>query len=104
VYWSSCDVLVFACQILMKLEFFRLISEKHILIFMNIRPVGAVPWGRTDRHDEANSRFSLFCERAYKKVASDVHGRRLDLRSEFRDSDDRKLASFNVAQHSSFWS
>jgi len=30
----------------------------------------AVPWGRTDgqtdRHDEANSRFSKFCERIYK--------------------------------------
>jgi len=23
-----------------------------------------VPCGRTDRHDEANSRFSQFCERA----------------------------------------
>ena len=27
-----------------------------------------VPWGRTDRHDEAKSRFSQFCERAYKRV------------------------------------
>jgi hypothetical protein len=23
--------------------------------------------GQTDRHDEANSRFSQFCERAYKR-------------------------------------
>jgi len=26
-----------------------------------------VPCGRTDRHDEANSRFSQFCERALKR-------------------------------------
>jgi len=23
-----------------------------------------VPWGQTERHDEANCRFSQFCERA----------------------------------------
>jgi hypothetical protein len=39
---------------------------------MNIRPVGAqaVPCGwadtRTDKYEEANSRFSQFCERALK--------------------------------------
>jgi hypothetical protein len=34
---------------------------------MKIRPVGAELFhagGRADRHDEANSRFSQFCERA----------------------------------------
>jgi len=34
---------------------------------MKIRPVGAELFhadGRTDRHDDANSRFSQFCERA----------------------------------------
>ena len=31
---------------------------------MKIRPVGAEFIIRTDRHDEANSRFSQFCERA----------------------------------------
>jgi hypothetical protein len=42
---------------------------------MNIRPVGAEliyadvrTGGRTDRQDEANSRFSQFCERALKPV------------------------------------
>ena len=33
---------------------------------MKIRPVGAEMFhagGRTERHDEANSRFSQFCER-----------------------------------------
>jgi len=41
---------------------------------MEILPVGAELLhadgrkdGRRDRHDEANSRFSKFCERAYKK-------------------------------------
>ena len=40
---------------------------------MKIRPVGA-EWfhadGRTDGYDEANGRFSKFCERAKKKVQS----------------------------------
>jgi len=31
--------------------------------FIGIR---VVPCGHTDSHDEANSRFSQFCERAYK--------------------------------------
>jgi len=33
---------------------------------MKIRPVGAevIPYGRTDRHDKANSRFRQFSERA----------------------------------------
>jgi len=34
---------------------------------MNIRPAGAELFhadGQTDRHNEANSRFSQFCERA----------------------------------------
>ena len=39
---------------------------------MKIRPVGhellyADRQGRTDRHDEANGRFSQFCERVFKK-------------------------------------
>jgi hypothetical protein len=46
-------------------------KNTQILNFMKIRPVGAELFhangqtdGRTDRHDEANSRFSQFCERA----------------------------------------
>jgi hypothetical protein len=38
---------------------------------MKIRPVGAelfLAERQTDRHDEANSRFSQFCERAFKKI------------------------------------
>jgi len=39
---------------------------------MKIRPVGAEMWtdGRTDRHDEANSHFSKFCERFKKNLAT----------------------------------
>jgi hypothetical protein len=51
----------------MKLEFSRQIFEKYVSNFMKIRPVGAEMFhadGRTDRHDETNSRFSQFCERA----------------------------------------
>jgi hypothetical protein len=36
---------------------------------MKIRPVGSELFhadGQMDRHDEANSRFSQFCESAYK--------------------------------------
>jgi hypothetical protein len=29
--------------------------------------------GQTDRHDEANSRFPKFCERAYKRKFVPVH-------------------------------
>jgi len=29
--------------------------------------------GQTDRHDEANSRFPKFCERAYKREVVPVH-------------------------------
>jgi hypothetical protein len=42
---------------------------------MKIRPVGAELFradGQTGRHDEANSRFSQFCERAYKKEDSEL--------------------------------
>ena len=37
---------------------------------MKIRLVGAEFYagGRTDRHDEANSRFPQFCERASKRL------------------------------------
>jgi len=42
--------------------------SKNTLIpnFMKIRPVGAeiFPCGRTERHDEADGRFSHFCESA----------------------------------------
>ena len=55
----------------MKLELSRQILKKYIQIsnLMKIRPVGAElfyadRW--TDGHDDANGRFSRFCERVWK--------------------------------------
>jgi len=53
----------------MVLEFSQQISGEKTQIsnFIKIRPVGALLFhadGRTDRHDEADSRFTQFCERA----------------------------------------
>ena len=45
----------------------RFSKNAQIPNFMKTRPVGYELFhedGRTDRHDEANSRFSQFCERA----------------------------------------
>jgi hypothetical protein len=54
----------------MKLEFsWQIFSENTQLSnFMKIRPVGADADKRTDRHDEANCRFSQFCERPEKNA------------------------------------
>jgi hypothetical protein len=48
-------------------------KNTQICNLMKIRPVGAESFdvnewtdGRTDRHNEVNSRFSQFCERAYR--------------------------------------
>jgi hypothetical protein len=68
VYWSSCKVPVTRIRFNETLIFwidFRIILKYQI--FMKIRPVGAELFhadGRTDRHEDANSRFSQFCERA----------------------------------------
>ena len=51
----------------MKLEFSRLIFEKVTYIRFDQNSSSGrqiVPRGRADEHDEANSRFSQFCERA----------------------------------------
>jgi hypothetical protein len=51
----------------MKLEFSQHVFEKYSYIkFIENRSGGSrvVPCGQTDRHDEANSRFSQFYERA----------------------------------------
>ena len=59
VYWFSCKVSRYSCQILMKLEFSRHIFEKILKLYDNaLRGSQVVPCGRTDRHDEANSRSS----------------------------------------------
>ena len=57
----------YAFQILLILEFSRLVFEKYsnIKLHENL-PSGRrfVPRGRTDRRDEAEQSFLLFCERA----------------------------------------
>ena len=57
----------YSCHVLMKLEFSRQILGK----FSNIKfhenaysGSRVLLCGQTDRHDEANSRFSQVCERA----------------------------------------
>ena len=56
----------------MKLEFSRQIVEKYSGVKFNENPSSGKrvdPFGQTDRHDEANSRVSQFCEHAYKVIA-----------------------------------
>jgi len=71
VYWSSCKAPVCSCPSLMKLEFSgqiferKLISNTYITFHENWSSGSRVsPCGQTDRHDEANSRFSPFCKRS----------------------------------------
>ena len=52
---------------------FRKKKNPQISNFIKIRLVGAELFdadGRTDRHEETNSRFSQFCEGAYKCIES----------------------------------
>ena len=67
LYWSSCKVACYACQILMKLQFSRQIFEKYSNIkFMTIRPVRAELFhedGRTDM-TKLIVPFLQFCESA----------------------------------------
>jgi len=58
----------YSCPVFTKFEISRQIFEKILKnqIFMKISPVEAELFhadGQTDGHDEANSRFSKFCER-----------------------------------------
>jgi hypothetical protein len=53
----------------MKLEIFGQIFEKYsnIEFYENrFSESWVVPWERTDRHDDAKSRFSQYCERHQK--------------------------------------
>jgi hypothetical protein len=54
----------YGCRILKKLEFSRQLS-RNVRISMSENPSSSshvVTWGRTDRHDDANSCVSQFCE------------------------------------------
>jgi len=53
-------------HIVMKLKFYRYILEKCFNIKLHENPSSGsriVPSGQTDKHDEANSRFSQYFER-----------------------------------------
>ena len=55
----------------MNLEFSRVPKNIQVSNIMKIRAVGAelsYVDGRTDGHEDDNSRFSQFCERAVKEV------------------------------------
>ena len=59
----SCEVPVISCHFLIRIEFSRKIFEKYTNIKFRRNPSNGsrcVPRGWTDRHDEANSRFSKF--------------------------------------------
>ena len=62
----------YSCRILIKLEVSRQIFENaQISSFIKIRLVGVEFFHadeRTDGHEQANIRFSQFCERALKKL------------------------------------
>jgi hypothetical protein len=72
VYWSSFKYTLFLSEFNDTLNFLDgFWKNTQISKFMKIRPVVAELFladGRTDKHDEANSRFSQFCERAYKRM------------------------------------
>jgi len=58
-----------------KLDFSRQIFEKYSNIKYNWNPSSGsrvVPCGQTDGHDEADSRFSQFAERAYKQASAEA--------------------------------
>ena len=78
VNWSSCKVPSILNIFWWNFNFQDKFSKNtQILNFMKLRPVGQSCYmrtderrgRRTDRHDEANSRFSLFCESARKLKA-----------------------------------
>ena len=66
------QIIRYSCRILMKIEFFfRQIFGKYSNIKFRENTSGGSRVFRcgqrgTDKHDDANNRFSQFCERAYQ--------------------------------------
>jgi len=82
IYWSTCKVpLLFLSDFSETwISFNKFSKNTEIQNFMKIRPVGAELFhadGRTNRHDEAQSRFSQFCERAQQTLGSGKNSCRL---------------------------
>jgi len=72
-HMCSSAVPVISRRIVIKREFSRQILEKYSNIKFHENPSNGsrcVPWGRTDRPDEANSRFSQFFERTKTNASS----------------------------------
>ena len=75
-----------SCRILTNLKFSRqTFEETQISSLIIIRPFGAELFhtdrrtnGRTDGHDEANSRFSKYCERAQNPLCDSARERERD--------------------------
>jgi hypothetical protein len=65
-YWSPCNYPLFLSDFNENLIFFRDFRKIRKYKISRKSPIESrvVLCGRTDRHDEANSRFSQFCERA----------------------------------------
>jgi hypothetical protein len=70
VRWSSCKVPVILLRLKSNLDFLDRISKKYSNFkFIQVRIVVTELIhmdGKTNRHDEVNSRFKQFCEHAYK--------------------------------------
>jgi hypothetical protein len=79
-YWSPCKVPVTVIRFYWNMNYlYRFSKNTHISNSTTIRPVNAKllhadGHRQTDRHDEANSRFSQFCERAYKCLRRERRG------------------------------
>jgi hypothetical protein len=63
---SSCEVPFILVGLEWNLNFLDIFSKKTLSNFIKLSGSRAVPCELTDGHDEANSRFSKFCEKRLK--------------------------------------
>ena len=75
--WPSCKYLLILSDFKRNFDLLETSEKFSVSAFTKIHPEGAefLTCGRTDRHDEANSRFSQFCRRTYNNTLF----RKLDL-------------------------